>query len=166
MLVNAAEKRFRRGMEALESSRGIEALALFEAAIEIERRLGSGRPQARYLSYYGLCLALESGRMREGAEFCRQAIALEFYNPELYLNLSRVMLAAGRRRDAHDALRKGLALQPGHPGIHRELARMGVRRRPILRFLSRAHPVNVLLGRLFRPARSDASVPRTAKATS
>lgn len=164
MLVNTAEARFRKGLEALDAGRGIEALALFEAAIEIERRYGSSRPQARYLSFYGLCLALESGRIREGSEFCRQAIALEFYNADLYWNLGRVMLSGGRRRDAWDILRKGLALQPGHMGLRREMARMGFRRRPLIPFLSRRHPLNVLLGRLAgsprkAPARAAGTTP-------
>ena len=51
MLVQAAESRFARGLLALEAGRGLEALALFEASIELERRLGSRTPQARYLSF-------------------------------------------------------------------------------------------------------------------
>ena len=81
-------------------------------AAELERQHGAPRPQARYLSWYGLALALEGGRLREGVEFCRQAVPLEFYNPELYLNLGRVLIVAGRKREAYDALRKGIALQP------------------------------------------------------
>ena len=154
MLVHAAENRFQRGMEALSRGRGVEGLALFEAAIELERQHGAPRPQARYLSWYGLALALEGGRVREGVEFCRQAVPLEFYNPELYLNLGRVLMVAGRKREAFDALRKGAALQASHPGIQRELAKLGKRRRPVVPFLSRSHPINVALGRLFRGSRS------------
>lgn len=150
MLVHAAENRFQRGLEALNRGRGLEGLALFEAAIELERQHGAPRPQARYLSWYGLALALEGGRVREGVEFCRQAVPLEFYNPELYLNLGRVLMVAGRKREAYDALRKGAALQPSHPGLQRELAKLGRRRRPVVPFLDRSHPVNVALGKLFR----------------
>ena len=121
MLVNAAESRFRRGREALEEGRGLEALALFEAALELERRHGALRPQARYLSFYGLTLALEGGRIREGIGFCKRAIPEEFYNPELYWNYGRVLMAAGHKREAHEALRKGqmLAARPSRasPGI-------------------------------------------------
>ncbi|HEX6852681.1 MAG TPA: tetratricopeptide repeat protein [Candidatus Polarisedimenticolaceae bacterium] len=153
MLVHSAENRFQRGMEALNRGRGLEGLALFEAAIELERQHGAPRPQARYLSWYGLALALEGGRVREGVEFCRQAVPLEFYNPELYLNLGRVLIVAGRKREAYDALRKGIALQPSHPGIQRELARLGRRRRPVVPFLDRSHPINVALGKMFRPVK-------------
>ena len=150
MLVQAAETRFQKGLSALDAGRGLEALALFEAAIELERRLGVRTPQARYLSYYGLSLALEAGRGREGAELCRQAIALEFYNADLCLNYGRVLLGSDRRREAYAAFLKGLSVQKNHQGILRELGRMGWRRRPVLPFLARNNPLNVLLGRMLR----------------
>ncbi len=148
MLIRPAEDSFRKGLEALAAGRGLEALARFEAAVELERRHRAARPQARYLSFYGLCLGYEASRHDEGVRFCREALSLEFYNADLSWNLGRVLLLAGKRREAHEALQKGLSVQPGHAGILRELGRMGARRRPVLQFLSRNHPVNVLLGRL------------------
>ncbi|HEX4825217.1 MAG TPA: hypothetical protein VFV19_12995 [Candidatus Polarisedimenticolaceae bacterium] len=150
MLVQAAETRFQKGLVALDGGRGLEALALFEAAIELERRLGARTPQARYLSYYGLSLAVEAGRAREGAELCRQAIALEFYNADLCLNYGRVLLGCDRRKEAYSAFLKGLSVQKNHQGILRELSRMGWRRRPVLPFLARGNPVNIVLGRMLR----------------
>jgi len=150
MLVQAAETRFQKGLTALDAGRGLEALALFEAAIELERRLGARAPQARYLSFYGLSLALEAGRAREGAELCRQAIALEFFNADLCLNYGRVLLGTDRRREAYAAFLKGLSVQKNHQGILRELGRMGWRRRPVLPFLSRGNPLNVALGKMLR----------------
>ncbi|HUC44828.1 MAG TPA: hypothetical protein VMR65_12355 [Candidatus Sulfotelmatobacter sp.] len=152
MLVQAAETRFQRGIAALEAGRGIEALALFEAAIELERRLGAGVPQARYMSWYGLTIALEAQRLREGAALCRQAIALEFYNADLCWNYGRVLLAADDRRGAFDAFLKGLKVQKSHAGIQRELSRMGWRRRPVLPFLDRANLLNRMLGKLLHGA--------------
>ena len=162
MLVNAAESRFRRGREALDEGRGLEALALFEAALELEKRHGAIRPQARYLSFYGLTLALEGGRIREGIGFCKRAIPEEFYNPELYWNYGRVLVAAGRKKEAHDVLRKGLSLQPNHAGLAKDLDRLGRRRRPMIPFLSRSHPFNVALGRL---ARTTAPAPAESRTT-
>jgi tetratricopeptide (TPR) repeat protein len=151
MLVQAAETRFQRGLEALDAGRGLEALALFEAAIEVERRLGARTPQARYLSFYGLSLATEGGQPREGAELCRQAISLEFYNADLCLNYGRVLLSTERRKEAFEIFLKGLKVQKSHQGILRELGRMGWRRRPVLPFLARRNPINVALGRILRP---------------
>jgi len=152
MLVQAAETRFQRGLIALEAGRHLEALALFEAALELERQLGAHTPQARYLSYYGLCLARDGSHAREGADFCRQAIALEFFNADLFWNYGRVLLLSDRRRDAFAAFVKGLSVQKNHQEIIRELGRMGWRRPPVLSFLPRENPVNVALGKLLRAA--------------
>lgn len=151
MLVNAAEETFRKGMEALEEGASREAMALFEAAIEIERKIGQERPQARYLSYYGLCLGLEKNEIREGLRFCREAVTLEGYNPDLRLNLGRVLMRGGRRKEAFESFIRGLSLQPDHAGLRRSLRMLGVRRRPVLPFLARRHPLNVFLGRLRPP---------------
>jgi len=152
MLVQAAETRFQRGLMALDAGRGIEALALFEAALQVEKRLGARTPQARYLSFYGLSLATEGGQAREGMELCRKAIALEFFNADLCLNYGRALMANGRRKEAYAAFLKGLKVQKSHQGILRELGRMGWRRRPIVPFLARRNPINVALGRMLRPA--------------
>ena len=151
MLSHRAEESFRKGMEAMTQGKGVHALALFEAAIEIERRRGAKNPQARYLSYYGLCLGLEGNRVREGLQFCREAIDLEFYIADLYLNLGRVLLTAEMRRSAYDAFAKGCRVQPGHTGLARELRRLGLRRRPVIGWLARRNPLNVVLGRITTP---------------
>jgi tetratricopeptide (TPR) repeat protein len=150
MLMQTAESSFSRGMAALEAGRGIEALALFEAAIEIEKRAGASRPQPRYLSFYGVSLAIVANRPKMGLAFCREAATEEFYNPDVFLNLGRVLLEMNRRKDAYQAIAQGLRLQPGHAGLRRELERMGRRRRPTLPFLPRGNPLNVLLGKLAR----------------
>jgi len=151
VLIQAAEDRFNRGLVALKDGRGLEALALFEAAVELARRLGSRTPQGRYLSYYGLCIATEGNRQREGTELCRQAIAIEFFNADLYWNYGRVLLMSDRKKDAFVAFVKGLSMQKNHQEILRELRRMGWRRRPVLSFLPRTNPINIALGRLLRP---------------
>jgi tetratricopeptide (TPR) repeat protein len=157
MLIPTAEEAFRRGKAALSLNRRTEALALFEAAIELERRHGAGTIQARYLSYYGICLALATNRVREGIGFCRKAVLQEGYNADLQWNLGRSYLAAERRREAYDALITGLRLDARHRGIRSELRRMGRRRRPVLPFLSREHPLNVFLGKTTRPRQNQRS---------
>jgi len=165
MLVHAAETRFQRGLTAQRGGRGLEALALFEAALELERRLGAKTPQARYLSHYGLALARDAGQVREGTELCRQAAALEFFNADLFWNYGRVLLLSDRRKEAYAAFVRGLSVQKGHQEILQELARMGWRRRPIIGFLPRAHPINAVLGRFFRPAPQTAPIGRRAQGT-
>ncbi len=148
MLVRPAEESFSKGMAALQQGRGMEALALFEAALVIERRQGVARPQARYLSFYGLCLGLEAKRVAEGIRYCRDALELEFFNPDLCWNLGRLLVQAGERAEGYAAFQTGLGLEPKHPGIQRELQRMGTRRPPAVQFLARSNPLNVILGRL------------------
>jgi tetratricopeptide (TPR) repeat protein len=162
MLVHAAETRFQRGLAAQKDGRGLEALALFEAAIELEKRLGARTPQARYLSYYGLALARDAGQLREGAEFCRQAIAMEFFNADLCWNYGRVLLLQDRRKEAFGTFLKGLKVQKNHQEILAELARMGWRKRPVIAFLPRGNPINAALGKLFHSAPPAAPARRRA----
>ena len=102
MLVQAAETRFQRGLQALETSgRNWRARALRGGArARAAARLRT--PQARYLSLLRPVLGAETrSQLREGAEFCRQAIALEFFNADLFWNYGRVppgVRAAARRR--------------------------------------------------------------------
>lgn len=148
MLDRTAEESFEKGMRALENNRWREALAYFEAAIQLERRNKVRQPQARYLSYYGLCLGLSRKRTREAINFCRQAALIEGFNPDLRWNLGRVLMAAGRRREAYEAYAAGLRQAPDHPGLRRELTTMGWRKRPVLAFLARENPLNIALGRM------------------
>ena len=148
MLSHAAEVSFQQGMEHLAERRHREGLAFFRGAIEIEKRCGNRRAQARYLSNYGLCLALTNGDLHEAVCACRKAARQEGYRPEVCWNLGRVLMLANKRREAHRAFTWGLRMQPDHPGILGEIQRMGARRRPVLPFLHRANAINVLLGRL------------------
>ena len=148
MLVRLAEESFEKGMSAMGQGQAQHALAFFEAAIELERRFGTGTPQPRYLSQYGLCLGLLGRNRHEAVRFCREAVAREGYNADLLWNLGRALLAADRRAEAHATFFKGLRLDRDHRGIIQELKRMGIRRKPALPFLSRANPLNVILGRL------------------
>ena len=134
MLVRPAEQSFGKGIEALARGEAVKALAMFEAAIRLDRKFRSEtRPQPRYLSYYGLCLGLESHRWKEAVDLCREAVGAESYNPDLHLNLGRVLVAAGRRKEGWEALQRGLLVDEAHEGLRRAIAAMGVRnlaRRP------------------------------------
>ena len=151
MLVRVAEESFEKGLQALDKGESDQALAFFEAAVELDRMFGqNGTPQPRYLSQYGVCLGLVGPRRDEGVRFCREAVEREGYNPDLLWNLGRTLLAANRRGEAHATFIKGLRLQRDHRGIIQGLKKMGIRRKPALPFLDRAHPLNVWLGRMRR----------------
>jgi tetratricopeptide (TPR) repeat protein len=103
---------------------------------------------AAAFSYYGLCLALHKGRIKEGADFCQVALDLEFYNAENYMNLARVWIAARSRRKAVEALERGLAVDPRSQGLQKLRLSLGVRQKPVIPFLGRDNPLNITLGRM------------------
>lgn len=132
----AREENFERGLIFLA-----DAYRRFSAR-------GESAVPASALSYYGLCLALNKGRVKEAAEFCQLAIQREFYTPEHYLNLAKVWAAGRSRKKAIDALDRGLVASPGNQSLLRYRAALGVRRSPVLPFLGRDNPLNVTLGRV------------------
>ena len=93
------------------------------------------------------------GTACEALRFCREAVTIEGYNPDIRCNLGRVLMRAGRRKEAHQAFTRGLSLQPDHQDLIKALRKLGVRKRPVVPFLGRSHPVNVFLGRM-RAARA------------
>ena len=148
-----SESSFCKGLQAVSSGEFLEGLAYFEAAMRLRQRGGATvPPPMKYLSYYGLCLAMAGRRLREAREICENAVEVEFYNPDLYLNLGKVYIKGGDRAKAFGTLVRGLKLNPRHLGLIREIRSLGVRRRPVVRFLPRRHPLNRLLGRLLAPS--------------
>lgn len=98
------------------------------------------------LSYFGLCLALVKKEYKTAVELCKRAIDLEFYNGDHYANLARVYAAAGNRKKAVATADSGLKLQPENELLRAARRSLGVRSRPTVPFLDRAHPINVSLG--------------------
>jgi tetratricopeptide (TPR) repeat protein len=139
-----AEESYRRGRDQLERGDVQLAFEHFRSAHQVDRA------NPRYRSFYGLGLALVERRFDRALELCRSAAKEEFFNPELYHNLARVHLAFGFKAEAIRYLRRGLMIDPGNSGMQNELRGLGVRRRPVLSFLPRRHPVNRLLGRFVR----------------
>jgi tetratricopeptide (TPR) repeat protein len=150
VLCRPAEEAFRKGLNALKAGETPVARALFEAAIKLERRSGATKIQPRYRSYYGLTLMEDPARRPMALDCCRRAVKDEFFNADLFLNLSRVHLRLGNRAEAHKAAMRGLALEPKHGAIKQHLSQMGVRGRPAIPFLDRANFFNVALGRMLR----------------
>lgn len=152
MLVDTPAARARDGIASCrrgEWHRGLDRLRPLEPL--------AGRPDVPHLvlSYLGHALARCERKHAEGTALCERALEVEFFRAETWANLGWVRLHARDRRGAHDAVRRGLAIDPLDPGLL-ELARLlGRRRRPVLPFLRRQHPLNVALGRLrqaLRPA--------------
>jgi len=153
MLDHRAESTFQRGMDLMHRGQSREALAFLRAAVDLDDgRARNYSGQARYESYYGLCLAQSPSRLHEALKHCRKAAQMEAYRADVWLNLGRVALAAGRRGEAYRAFERGRSIDPTHRGIAKELRRLGMRRSPFVRFLPRQNPINVFLGRLLPAA--------------
>jgi tetratricopeptide (TPR) repeat protein len=148
MPILSAENQFRQGLTALVDNDPASAAVHFHTAMQIERQRAVARPQTRYLSYYGLSVAQSQGPTPEAIRACETAARLDFFNPDLLLNLGRVYQLAGKVTRALEAFERGLKLAPTHAALRAELAKADRRTRPPLSVVPRQHPVNRALGKL------------------
>jgi Tfp pilus assembly protein PilF len=102
--------------------------------------------EARYASYYGLCLAQVEKRIVHAEMLCARAAEKEFFRADLFYNLGRVRLMMQDKRSAHEAFARGLSADRTHRPIIKELRRMGRRGRPVFSFLNRGHLLNKYSG--------------------
>jgi tetratricopeptide (TPR) repeat protein len=98
------------------------------------------------LSHFGLCLAVMQRKFKPAIDLCKLAIELQFYNADHYANLARVYIAAGNRKKAIDAIEQGLKSHAEDETLLEVRRQLGVRAKPPVPFLDRAHPINVTLG--------------------
>lgn len=165
-IIRNAEESYQQGLGELRYGRPGRALPLFRKAITISSEAAeSDKARARYLSFCGVCVYRTGGRLSEAYSLCKRAVELDTNNAGLWRNLAKIAQAAGRQGQAHRALRHalGLGLSPGHLGILQDLRKLGFRRKPVLHFLSRSNPFNVLCGRILQrispPARPGVAAP-------
>jgi hypothetical protein len=88
------------------------------------------------------------GKVREGLKLCEHSLKIQYYEADNHWNLARVQIVSGERLAAFQTISRGLKLDPTHEGLLQTQKEIGVRRRPVLGFLSRDHPLNIWLGRL------------------
>ena len=113
-----------------------------------EQETRPGALPALVYSYLGYGIALRQQRLSEGLKLCQHAVKMEFYQAENYLNLARTHALAGHRRAAVRAVADGLKVEPDHGQLLELQHELGLRKRPVLSFLSRSNPINSLLGRI------------------
>jgi len=136
----SAEELFVRGSELFERGEMQEALTHFRAAHHRDAT------NARYRSYFGVCLGLAERQFEQGRDLCRSAVKQEFFNPDLYCNLARIHLAFGFKSEGVRFLRRGQMIDPANVSIACELRSLGLRESPVLQFLPRRHALNRWLG--------------------
>lgn len=117
---------------------------------------------AEGLSYYGLTLALLNKKYKEAVELCTKAIKLQLREPNHYVNLAKVFVAAENRKKAVQTLEAGLKRIPNNKIILSYWKTIGVRAKPTIPFLARNNPINVALGRK-RASRTTATEPSKKK---
>lgn len=135
-----AQELFQQGRELLKLGERLKALGFFERAHEIDP------DNARFLSYLGMCIAYERRLKREALRLCKWALKEDPKNPEQYLNLGKVYLVFGCHSDAIVIFRKGMRIDNDNPEIITELQAMGIRKKPVIPFLSRGHFLNKYIG--------------------
>ncbi len=101
-----------------------------------------------YFSYLGCAIARVHQRNKEALSLCEQAVKVEFYQPENWANLAEVLLLLGDRSRAIDSVRQGLQIDPQQERLLTLSEKLGMRRKPVFRFLKRSNPINHLLGKL------------------
>lgn len=135
---------FKDGIIACREERWRDGYALLsQVSREVEDEVTL--PSVFY-SYLGLSLAHCEGRKEEALGLCRYAIRLELDEAENHLNLARIYFMLRRRKSSIRALRNGLRLSPHHQRLRQLEQQLGIRRPPVLSFLSRSHFINRTLG--------------------
>lgn len=119
-----------------------------------ERGLSEHIPGVAY-SFLGYGIARYQKQVKEGLRLCEHAVRAQFYHPDCHLNLARVQVLAKNRKGAVHAIAQGLALDPRNSALRALHDEIGVRKRPVVPFLSRKNPINRTLGRLRRNLKSD-----------
>ena len=136
--------------EAIGLTRAEEYLQALTIFVEIYGTADAppiqSQKDASGLSFFGLCLALVRKQYKNAVDLCKRAIDLEFYNGDHYANLARVYIAAGQRKKAVETADQGLKLVPEHETLLEVRKELGVRSRPAVPLLDRAHPLNVTIG--------------------
>ena len=138
-----SEVLFSQAMELLSRNHVHAALTRFEEALQISPNNGV------YLSYYGLCVAMEKDDHASATRLCERAVKMDPRNPVIRVNLGKVYRLRDDNSRAYDSFLGAWKTDKTHPSAAVELSRMGIRRPPVLPFLSRSHWLNRRLG-IFR----------------
>lgn len=123
-------------------------LSQFAAArVDLENALRVAPEDAVLLSFYGLCLA-HSNEVGRGLAVCERAVRHKPDEVIARVNLGKVFRLAGDNQAAYRTFLRAWQANRRHPAPATELARMGIRRPPVLGFLPRSHWCNRHLGRM------------------
>ncbi len=140
MLDTEAFAEFRKALGSLRDGHPTLALPHIRRASQLEEQ------NPFYKSYLGVTLARAERKWAEAENLCDNALRVKRDQPQLYLNLAEVYVAAGRRQDAMETLLMGARYAQRDARINRMVCQLSDRRPPVLRFLDRTHFLNRRLG--------------------
>jgi len=140
MVDTQAFELFKEGLTLLRNSYPQQALKYMQRAVDLEKT------NPYYMSYLGVVLARSERRWAEAEQLCDTAVRMKRNQAQLYLNLAEVYMAADRKEDAMEVLRSGLRYARRDVRLNIAMNRLTERRRPVLPFLGRKHPLNRQLG--------------------
>lgn len=135
-----AFREFKTGLTFLRDNYANKALPHMRRAVDLDKN------NPYYMSYLGVVLARSEKKWGEAERLCDSAVRMKRNQAQLYLNLAEVYATAGRRDEAVDALEAGLKFARRDVRLTIALNKLTPRRRPILSFLGRRHPLNRQLG--------------------
>ena len=155
---------FRKGLAMLSVNRHEEAVAFFESAMRLAGDSQVVSRKMKYLSYYGLSVALADRPTKEAIKACEVAAKSNFFSAEMQLNLGRVYTLAGKTTRALAAFERGLQRNPKSEALKAEITAAERRRHPPVPWLKRNHPINRFLGRARAKIFSSRTSGKTASA--
>ncbi len=136
-------------LAAYEKGRAAFAARDLDAAHQAFERAHRREPrEPRFMSWYGVTLVLVEKNSNLGVVLCDEALRTAGPDPELLLNQARVHVALRQRERSVRAIVRGLELWPQDPRLIAARDALGIRRPPVISFLSRNNPLNRVLGRL------------------
>lgn len=155
MLDTEAFGEFRKALSFMRDGDVQQALPHIHRAVELENH------NPFYMSYLGVAIARAERQWAKAEELCDTAMRMKRDQPQLYLNLAEVYVAAGRKQDAIETLVQGIKYAQKDSRIGSMLGKLSTRRRPIIPFLGRQNFINRQLG-ILRHRASEAMVSRPA----
>ncbi len=126
----------------------IASRAYYTARAYLENAMRHHADDPRVLALFGYVLAMGFRNYVEGIRHISRAIQIEEYQPRWHVLAAEVHLRWHNRRAALDALNRALTWDPQYGPAWELRQKMGIRKRPVLPFLPRSHPINVWLGKI------------------
>lgn len=129
----------KEGVSAVEMGDTLMGLHCFE-------QISDEKLSPLELSYFAYCVARERRAGERAKELLTMALQAGGSDPLVYLNMGRVYQVAGAYEKAVESFRRGMKIQP-HRLLLNALEGACSRRTPLLPFLGRHNPLNILCGK-------------------